>query len=127
MIGMSPEYVIRYVCWEMENRHRHGFVTDSPNWADDTNVPDYVWEGVKISNQGDYATEVAERERTSLWAIREYPWTDEGLKDAVEAGDLKILSPTGRFMDLDNEDDLRAIEEAGGLVAWATRYGIEVP
>jgi len=98
-----------------------------PQLADDTNTPDYVWEGVKISNQGDYAAEVAERERTSLWAIREYPWTDEGLKEAVEAGDLKILSPSGRFMDLDNEDDLRAIEEAGGLVAWATRYGIEVP
>lgn len=121
------EMATRYVCWEMENGHMHGFVTDCERWEDDGDVPGAIWDGTEIATQGDYAREVARSETTQMCRVREYPYTDAGLREAVEAGDLEILNPSGGFVDLDDEGDMAEIAETGGLAAWADRYGIEVP
>jgi hypothetical protein len=118
----------RYVCWVMENGHKHGFTTCMENWKDEaSNVPSHAWEGVPLANQGDYAAAVMERECTVLKEVREYAWTDDGLTEAVANGDLEILNETGGYIDLDDEDDARRVAEFGGLAAWTRRYGVEVP
>lgn len=116
----------KYVIWVFKGGYRHGFETSCENWRDDEIIHEYghVKPDKTLKNQGDYL-DACVQYLGPIVAIREYPWTDEGLMAALNRDDLRIYDDYGGWLDPDDEDDAVDIAKVGGLAAWATEHGVE--